>query len=681
MWKNVKKLECSRFVVVYLKSKIILERDWDMDKTMFALAVSLASPNEAAISKVNEAFSTIEENGNVIFEYDPSQDETYDELSEIDGYLTLGILCKADGKFYASPDLTQKLAEEGETEPTEIDYTFLSDIADFEEEAQSEIDSEIEKIIAQNYNKTVSEPTVVETVQEEPIEEPKTDYQEPVQKHEQTIEESKKEIEPVGQHFANSAPKGKIDPLLTLSADIFENKIQATLPVYDEYVREQLRPQIAEAESRVHMARDQAIFSIYDILKEHKVEIKSDFDEMFAKDIKEHELELEQIDRKLEQDTQNKIHENDEKYQKSQDDYVASQEANLRMQFDAEHKKAYLDDLSAEINQLKKQATELRDTANSQYEKLYNKESLRYVTREMRKLDFSAIVEEFSNIVNEETEKLNHEAVAFKEEFGSVTERLVKERDEYKRENENLKSEVERLKNEWESTVTGEADRKAQIMSTEKDDLLSKAHAATAQNQRTIDLLNSNLESLRNENNLLRERSYNGFAQPMAQPPIQPQTSQQQATQQTVQLPTQKTAQKSVGENLKNLANDKQSVGKMIVMGIAVALAICGLLIGFSMMTRHNSSAPVESYSQKASSAVTKDVPSSSAESTENEASSEDAVSNDDSSDSENAKQYSSGSKWTYTKDGKNYEVTMDSPTTGTYTDENGNVHKITLEN
>lgn len=658
-----------------------------MDKTMFALAVSLTSPDEETISKVNEAFSTTEENGNVIFEYDPSQDETYDELSEIDGYLTLGILCKADGKFYASPDLTQKLADEGETEPTEIDYTFLSDIADFEEEAQSDIDSEIEKIIAQNYNEATPEPNVTESVREEPIEnyerpikEPETSYQEPVQNYEQTIEESKKELEPVGQHFANSVPKGKVDPLLSLSADIFENKVQATLPVYDEYVREQLRPQIAEAESRVHMARDQAIFSIYDILKEHKVEIKNDFDEKFAEDTKKHELALEQIDRNLEQNTKVKTHENDEKYQKSQDDYVASQETTLRTQYDAEHKKAYLDDLSAEINQLKKKATELRNEENSQYEKHYNKESLKYVTREMRKLDFSAIVEEFSNIVNEEAKNLNHEAVAFKEEFGSVTERLVKERDEYKRENENLKSEVERLKNEWESTVTGESDRKAQMLSTEKDDLLSKAHATTAQNQRTIDLLSSNLESLRNENSLLKERSYNGFVQQMAQPSVQPQMPQQQAVQQTVQPSAQKTAQKSVGESLKNLANDKQSVGKMIAMGVAVALAICGLLIGFSMMTHNNDSAPVESYSQKASSAVTKDVPSSSAESVKDETSSEDAVASDESSDSESTEQYSSGSKWTYTKDGKNYEVTMDSPTTGTYTDEDGNVHKITLE-
>lgn len=655
-----------------------------MDKTMFALAVSMTSPNEEAISKANEAFSTTEENGNVIFEYDPSQDETYDELGELDGYLTLGILCKADGKFYASPDLTQKLAEEGETEPTEIDYTFLSDIADFEEEAQSDIDSEIEKIIAQNYNEPISEPNVTESVREEPIEnyerpikEPETSYQEPVQNYEQTIEEPKKELEPVGQHFANSVPKGKIDPLLSLSADIFENKVQATLPVYDEYVREQLRPQIAEAESKVHMARDQAIFSIYDILKEHKVEIKNDFDEKFAEDTKKHELALEQIDRNLEQDTKVKTHENDEKYQKSQDDYVASQETNLRTQYDAEHKKAYLDDLSAEINQLKKKATELRNEENSQYEKHYNKESLKYVTREMRKLDFSAIVEEFSDIVNEEAKNLNHEAVAFKEEFGSVTERLVKERNEYKRENENLKSEVERLKNEWESTVTGESDRKAQMLSTEKDDLLSKAHATTAQNQRTIDLLSSNLESLRNENSLLKERSYNGFVQQMAQPSAQPQMPQQQAVQQTVQP----SAQKSVGESLKNLASDKQSVGKMIAMGVVVALAICGLLIGFSMMTHNNDSAPVESYSQKASSAVTKSVPSSSAESVKDETSSEDAVASDESSNSESTEHYSSGSKWTYTKDGKNYEVTMDSPTTGTYTDENGNVHKITLEN
>ena len=56
------------------------------------------------------------------------------------------------------------------------------------------------------------------------------------------------------------------------------------------------------------------------------------------------------------------------------------------------------------------------------------------------------------------------------------------------------------------------------------------------------------------------------------------------------------------------------------------------------------------------------------------------SVSTDTDTDSdEESEQYSSGSKWTYTKDGKSYEVTMDSPTTGTYIDEDGNTHKITL--
>ena len=102
-----------------------------------------------------------------------------------------------------------------------------------------------------------------------------------------------------GAHFAPVAPEGRIDPLLTLSADIFENNVQATLPVYDGYIREQLMPVIADAQSQVHEARDQVIFSIYDILKEHKEEFKEKFDEKFDSYAKEHEETLDAIGAKI----------------------------------------------------------------------------------------------------------------------------------------------------------------------------------------------------------------------------------------------------------------------------------------------------------------------------------------------------------------------------------------------
>ena len=121
----------------------------------------------------------------------------------------------------------------------------------------------------------------------------------------------------------------------------------------------------------------------------------------------------------------------------------------------------------------------------------------------------------------------------------------------------------------------------------------------------------------------------------------------------------------------------------MIALGVAVAVAIVGIIAGISMVAgSRNNAVPVESYSQKSTSAVTKTVPGSSAESVSDEAESKasSAVSTDTDTDAdEESEQYSSGSKWTYTKDGKSYEVTMDSPTTGTYIDEDGNTHKITL--
>ena len=651
-----------------------------MDNSMFALAVSLTAPSDETSEKVRSAMRTFEDNGNLVFEYDPSQDELYDEMADDTGYLTLGILCKSDDRFYESDTLTQGLASAGEAEPDEIDYTFLPDIADFAEDEQSTIDGEISRIAGQFYAQDQQEETV--ETEEKTVEEPSLESDENVTGS-PVIEEAftdiprqmEKSPETAGEHFAPGAPEGRIDPLLTLSADIFENNVQATLPVYDGYIREQLMPVIAEAQSQVHTARDQAIYSIYDILKEHKEEFKEKFDEKFDRYAKEHEETLDAIGAKLAQETASTTQRLDDEYKSAQEEYVASQAETLKTKYDSEHRQEHLDRLSAEISQLKKSATEKENEEKSQYERHYNKESLKFINREMRKLDFSTIFNEFTDIVNKQTARLNAEAVDFKKEFGSVTERIVKERDDYKRKNEELSREVERLRNEWDVTLSNATTQKAQELSTHKDALISQANATTAQDQQTINLLHSNLESLRNENSLLRERgAYNGFSQPQAQS-FQPQ-SQPQIQAQT---PVQQTAGKP------KATDDKQNLIKMIALGVVAAVAVIGVIMGISMIAgSHNSdTAPMESYSQKATSAETKTVPSSSAESvsdeTESSSSSTASTDTDDTDTDESSEQYSSGSKWTYTKNGKNYEVTMDSPTTGTYIDEDGNTHKITL--
>lgn len=651
-----------------------------MDNSMFALAVSLTAPSNETTEKFRSAMRTFEDNGNLVFEYDPSQDELYDEMADDTGYLTLGILCKSDDRFYESDTLTQGLASAGQVEPDEIDYTFLPDIADFAEDEQSTIDGEISRIAGQFYAQNPQEETV--ETEEKTVEEPSLESDENVTGS-PVIEEAFTDIprqvekypETAGAHFAPGAPEGRIDPLLTLSADIFENNVQATLPVYDGYIREQLMPVIAEAQEQVHTARDQAIFSIYDILKEHKEEFKEKFDEKFDRYAKEHEETLDAIGAKLAQETASTTQRLDDEYKNAQEEYVASQAETLKTKYDSEHRQEHLDRLSAEISQLKKSATEKENEEKSQYERHYNKESLKFINREMRKLDFSTIFNEFTDIVNKQTARLNAEAVDFKKEFGSVTERIVKERDDYKRKNEELSREVERLRNEWDATLSNATTQKAQELSTHKDALISQANATTAQDQQTINLLHSNLESLRSENSLLRERgAYNGFSQPQAQS-VQP----QHQPQMQVQTPVQQKADKP------KATDDKQNLIKMIALGVAVAVAIVGIIAGISMMAgSRNNAVPIESYSQKSTSAVTKTVPGSSAESVSDEAESKasSSVSTDTDTDTdadEESEQYSSGSKWTYTKDGKSYEVTMDSPTTGTYIDEDGNMHKITL--
>ena len=151
--------------------------------------------------------------------------------------------------------------------------------------------------------------------------------------------------------------------------------------------------------------------------------------------------------------------------------------------------------------------------------------------------------------------------------------------------------------------------------------------------QEVIETLRKELETSQHENELLKEKyeaSSQANSRKILSAPVQEQTK-------------------------------RNSVAGIVVSSVLGVVAIIGLGFGIFAMVNHNSQTPatVNATSSSASSVSQQTTNSVIREQTT----------------------YSSGDKWTYTKDGKKYEVTMDSPTTGSYTDDEGNTHKITLDN
>ena len=80
----------------------------------------------------------------------------------------------------------------------------------------------------------------------------------------------------------NHIAQGTVDPLLTLAADIFENNEAISFPKYDEYTHKQIQAQIVKSESAVFIARDEAIYTIYNILKAHAPKFEQEFEDDFV---------------------------------------------------------------------------------------------------------------------------------------------------------------------------------------------------------------------------------------------------------------------------------------------------------------------------------------------------------------------------------------------------------------
>ena len=690
-----------------------------MENLSFALGVSINSPSRKLLKLFKKIDYTTDEE-NIFFAYNPSDNKLYKKLvkKKIEAFFRLGIFDNGNEDFYEQPELTELFAKEADVSVDELSLEYLLDLGDFIDEHQAEIDKAIEEVKKDFGDST--EETTDDEVEENPLlasenkqdeevllskgdyditvpslknndileqmkkfdEEPETEIEstpEPTTLEDNSIsdvvpddysdldmtdldttETSKADDESFDatedtnqsednvveetQSYQSQIPRGQIDPLLTVSADIFENNSIASLPVFDEYTREQMRPAIIKAENIVTQARDSAIHAIYQIVKEQKYDLESRFDAKFKDSIESHDLTVKQLEANLKEKLTAEETKANEEYKIAQDRYVADQETRIRNEYDAQNKDAFDKKLASDLDKIKAQGNHEIEKETNNFNAHKNKESFKFITSRLRQMNFDAIFEEYNRIVSEQADKLAQDAVAFKDQLGVLTADLAKERDDLKqqledthKEAESLRNENEKLRADWDRSLNSEARRQAQELSIaerqEKEDALTRSSENLAKSQEVIDTLRKALETSQHENELLKEKY---------------EASSQANSRKILSAPMQEQTRRN-------------SVTGIVVSSVLGVVAIIGLGFGIFAMVNHNSQTPA---TVNATSSSTSSV----SQQTTNSVIREQTT-------------YSSGDKWTYTKDGKKYEVTMDSPTTGSYTDDEENTHKITLDN
>ncbi len=613
------------------------------EKNIPVLGVKLVDTSNNILD-VTKNLDVINSDDGILFKFDNDKIDDYEELGQAIGRFELGII--SNGNFIPSEKLLKAFAESQDVDVEELNLTYIPEIGDFIEDNLEEI----QKITNTDSISTDDElSTEIEKLAEStPIEENMLNYPQNATE-EQPIEtpinnqilDFTNDIPETSQDDTNSGkneipPRGNIDPLLSLAADIFENNVEATLPVFDEYTTKQLQGSIVKSQMTVHNARDKAIFDIYRIIKEHKGSIDNEFYNNFSKYTEEHEQVIKTLKDNEKKKVSKERTDSDNSYKEQQDEYVRSQESTLRDAYDAQHKEEHLKSLEIRIDEIHKQTDKDIDTETTRYEEALGKEKVRYLERRFRQLDYADIISNFNTVVADENKYLLEKSSDFKDQVGILTAKLVKERDEFKREAETQKRAREVLKDSMSTQIDSESKRQAEQLAIQaikdRDDAVNKANEYNAKNQQVITSLNESLTSEREKNGILTQR-----------------------LQELSELNQKKIAEATPQEFTPRNETSKKKTGAtgLIVSTILIIISIIGLFFGGYIFVNSNSS----DNSQSAQKSVT-----SIQSSTEKH-------------------NYSSGDTWQYkASDGNTYKVTMDNSHVGTYVDKEGNTHKIELK-
>lgn len=712
-----------------------------MNNNVLAFSVNVVGPEDEVKQTLNDGgVTTFPSSNGIAFAYDSNDMGTYNELSDLadDGatvsHFTLGILNVDDGSFYPSQELTEKLAEANGAEADDLDFSILPDMPDFVDGAETEIkqakhdvaekyyayllndkgngkssansmvqsvdNNENDPVYNASTGKFVAEPADSSEPADEPIAEPA--HTEPDDDgfdldDDTDLSNFDSDDDATDELPSSPAPTAPVqqgpvfqpmpDELLKVAAQMFTNVDRSELPVFDPHTQKQLQKQIIEAETTIDRDRNKAVQRIWERLQQAKPGIEKSFDAHFKDSNDRHGEVLKQIDdneavaiadaKKIKQ----------ENYERARDQYVADQRQALQDRYDAEHRENFNATLNADVEQIKTSNEALRHQENHKFDEFRAKELDKYLDDELRKTNIDDIVSDFNAEVNAQVDMLKDSAGQFADQVGVVAADLDKqlkssqeETAEWKNNFKNLQStyneklnlEVEKqvgdrttvlsdrvnmYNNELKSreqelntvkqALEGERTRNGELSQTAKE-LANKREelAKIKQELETERAKNENIDkTLEHLQNQLKNQSYNAFPQQPAAPIIPaPQPSQ----------PASQPAQ-----------TEKKGHAGAIASMVMGALAIAGLSVGGTMLAvGHNGSS-----SDNDSSSVRTEQTS-----TSNASSSQPSV-------SDSVKTYKKGDTWTYhnDSDNQNYTVTMDSDSTGHYTDKNGQQHTVTL--
>ena len=628
----------------------------------FALGFQATDLSQGAIDlfESNNAIKT--EDGYALV-YKESDLDLYSNLIDFDGKVSLGIINEQNQMYYPSDTLTKLFADDNAMDVDDLDLTLPYSLEDFVNSHEPEIQEEIKRIKEQYYpndkvkldlnpgaNVQAQEQTSVQEQTQAPASKPvvvipsidgkddnselydlsgKNDTQTSNQDLDANLDVKADESVDTNDNLPaqtaveakpeNHIAQGTVDPLLTLAADIFENNEAISFPKYDEYTHKQIQAQIVKSESTVFIARDEAIYTIYNILKAHAPKFEQEFEDDFLNSKQKHDLRLKSIETSKNNRIEKMEAAMQKEYMSNREKFVEAQRTILETNYDNDH----LAQQQQRVNQERQRYIDEAEFATTKekkdYQDHYKEERQRFLERRFRQIDIAQVLNDFEQVVHQETMAIEQEATQFANQVGVVTESVKKQQEAAELNAKSAQEQLNIFNKTMQEKIEARVEKEVQKRTSSLQQQLIDSQKRVTDAQNNIESLQKNNKALVASNEKLQTANdaLNNIKIDRVPAPA----------------PTPAPAVEPVTEPAKK-KNVWGLVAGFIVALVAVVIITAGVT---TLVTNHNNQTQTTSVSSSQESVVS----------------------------SSSAKDYQKGDTWTYSKDGHKYKVTMDNSTQG----------------
>lgn len=267
-------------------------------------------------------------------------DECVDELDPDETKLNVVVIDQSDDSVRDAQSILEGLKEETDIEDEELTLSMVYDICDFVEENFDLTKKDLESVAD---DKAVQQPVKEKIDSNDDILPPNPNIVEQSPSNPETVikedDESHAAEEDNSEGTIDNLFEGiNRDPVYQKAVEIVHNRVQFSLPEFDEYTRNQLQSEIIELEDGISNFKDSIVQKVYNKLLEIKSDTEANVEKSNIEPARQaHEGAIQKLQTNHDIDLSKAKQKAIDEYERNKDAYVKAKIPMIKAQYDAKY--------------------------------------------------------------------------------------------------------------------------------------------------------------------------------------------------------------------------------------------------------------------------------------------------------------------------------------------------------